>query len=48
MNTSRAASILGKLGKGIAKTLSPAAMRQRKRAAKMPRKRKLKIIAEKC
>jgi len=34
------AQALGKLGKGIKKTLSAAALAQRKKAAKQPRKKK--------
>jgi hypothetical protein len=35
----KAASELGKLGKGIKKTMTPEAMKQRREAAKRPRKR---------
>lgn len=35
---------LAKLGKGRPKTLSPEAMEQRQKAAKRPRKKKLKIV----
>jgi hypothetical protein len=35
----KAASELGKLGKGIKKTMTPEAMKQRREASKRPRKR---------
>jgi len=41
-NKNEHAQALGRMGKGIKKTLSAAALAQRKNAAKQPRKKKTK------